>query len=102
MPTGSSNSGGAGQDFHVKPQGVIKSVKGIDDVNDEIKRTFARLKTEGEAVITGSWTGSAADKLNEGWKEWQQGIAKVTSALDQVNRLVEAAAHRFQRADEGG
>jgi WXG100 family type VII secretion target len=102
MATASSNSGGAGQDIHVKPHEVIKSVKGIDDVNDEIKRTFAKLKAEGEAVITGSWTGSAADKLNEGWQEWQQGIAKVTRALDQANRLVEAAAGRFQRADEGG
>lgn len=92
-------SGGAGSDFSIEHQGVITSVKGIDDINDEIKKTFAQLKTEGDAVIAGSWTGSAADKLNEGWQEWQEGITKVTAALDLINRAVETAAQRFQRAD---
>ena len=93
--------GGSGRDFHIDIQGVITSVQGIDDVNAEIKAAFKQLKTEGENVITGSWTGSAASKLNEGWQEWQDGVAKIIGALDQVNQVVASAARTFHRADQG-
>lgn len=94
-------SAGGGSDFQINPQGVITSAQGIDDVNAEIKKAFTRLKAEGDAVITGSWTGSAADKLSEGWREWQDGVDKITTALARVNELVASAARTFQRADQG-
>lgn len=88
--------------LRVDPQGVISSLKGIDDVTTRLNRDFARLKSEADAVINGSWTGAAADKVQAGWQEWQDGFDKITSALEQVNSLVGQAAHRFHQTDQGG
>lgn len=92
-------SGGPAPQLSIDVPGVITSAKGIDDVNTEIKQAFAQLESEAEAVIKGSWTGAAADKVHDGWREWQDGLSKVTRALDQINGLVAQAAHQFQQAD---
>lgn len=99
MATESGNAGPAPQ-LSVDVAGVITSAKGIDDVNAEIKEAFAQLKREADAVIKGSWTGTAADKVHDGWREWQDGVGKITRALDQVNGLVAHAAQQFQQSDE--
>ena len=87
-------------DIHVPD--VITSAQGIDDVNTEIKAAFEQLKSEGDEVIEGSWTGSAANKLDEGWQQWQQGIHKIIVALEQATGLVAASDNRIQRQDDGG
>jgi WXG100 family type VII secretion target len=101
MATESSGAGPAPQ-LQVQVEGVITSVRNVDDVNTEIKTSFRQLKAEAEAVIKGSWTGAAADKVHEGWQEWQDGLSKICAALDQVNGLVAHAAQRFQQTDQTG
>jgi WXG100 family type VII secretion target len=101
MATGSTGAGPASQ-FEVHAAGVITSLRNVDDVNTEIKTSFRQLKAEADAVIKGSWTGAAADKVHDGWQEWQDGLSKICAALDQVNGLVAQAAQRFQRTDETG
>ncbi|MHA3019632.1 WXG100 family type VII secretion target [Mycobacterium sp. BMJ-28] len=95
-------NGGSDGVLDVHVPGVITSAQGIDDVNTEIKAAFEQLKGEGDEVIEGSWTGTAATKLDEGWQQWQQGIHKIVVALEQATGLVMESANRFQRQDEGG
>lgn len=92
----------SGPPLSVDPQGVITSVKGIDDVAARLNHDFAKLKSEAEAVIKGSWTGAAADKVHAGWHEWQDGFDKITRALEQVTGIVGQAAQRFHQADQAG
>ncbi|WP_205876618.1 WXG100 family type VII secretion target [Mycobacterium camsae] len=91
-----------GPPLSVDPQGVITSVKGIDDVTAQLKKDFSQLKSEAETVIKGSWTGAAADKVHAGWHEWQDGFDKIARALEQVNGIVGQAAHQFHQADQAG
>lgn len=83
--------------LNVHPAEVIGSAQDIDTVNTEIKDAFVRLKSEGDEVVGGSWTGSAADKLDEGWQQWQQGIHKLTLALDDAVRMVVKSAETLGR-----
>ncbi|WP_205877922.1 WXG100 family type VII secretion target [Mycobacterium camsae] len=99
MATESGNAGPV-PELSIDPAGVITAAKSIDEVNTEIEEAFKRLKREAEAVIKGSWTGAAADKVHDGWREWQDGVGKITQALDQVTGLVAQAAHRFEQSDE--
>jgi WXG100 family type VII secretion target len=84
----------------VQPWEVIASANDIDQINMDIKEAFVRLKSKGDEVINGSWTGSAADKLDEGWQQWQEGIHKVVVALEQVTGLVMNAANTFHNTDQ--
>lgn len=93
---------GSGDGLYVHFAGVISSVNDIDAVNTEIKGSFDRLKTEGDDVIDGSWTGTAADKLDEGWQQWQQGLHTIVGALDGVLGLVTAGATAFKTVDGQG
>lgn len=86
--------------LYVQPRDVIASARDIDEVNMDIKDAFMRLKAEGDEVINGSWTGSAASKLDEGWQQWQQGIHKIVVALEHVTGLVIHSANTFQSTDE--
>ncbi|TDZ94263.1 WXG100 family type VII secretion target [Mycobacteroides salmoniphilum] len=99
MAVPGDSSGGV---LYLKYAGVISSVNDIDAVNTEIKGSFNRLKTEGEEVVGGSWTGTAADKLDEGWQQWQRGVHEITGALDGVLGLVTAGANTFKTVDEQG
>lgn len=91
---------GAAPQLQVQVEGVITSLRNVDEVNTEIKTSFRQLKAEAEAVIKGSWTGAAADKVHQGWQEWQDGVGKICAALDQVNELVAHAAHQFRQTDQ--
>jgi WXG100 family type VII secretion target len=91
------SSGGV---FYIRPAEVITSAQDIDELNDDIKEVFLRLKSQGDEVINGSWTGSAASKLDEGWQQWQQGIHKIVVALEQVTGLVIDAAQTFRNTDK--
>lgn len=95
----SADSGGV---LDVRVAEVIASAQGIDDVNTDIKAAFEQLRAEGSEVIEGSWTGSAASRLDEGWQQWQQGVHKIVVALEHATGLVAVSAERFQRQDEGG
>ncbi|WP_423488535.1 WXG100 family type VII secretion target [Mycobacteroides sp. PCS013] len=92
----------SGDALYVQYAGVIGSVNDIDAVNTEIKGSFNRLKTEGDEVVGGSWTGTAADKLDDGWQQWQQGLHTITGALDWVLGQVTGAATTFKTVDEQG
>lgn len=92
---------GPGGVLDVHPNGVIASANDIDEVNAAIKASFARLKSEGDEVINGSWTGAAARKLDEGWQQWQQGIHKIVLALEHTTALVINAANTFEQSDQG-
>ena len=81
----------------VHTAGVIASAKDIDQVNTEIKEAFLRLKSEGQEVIGGSWTGSAATKLDEGWQQWQEGIHTLTRALEEAVAYTIKSAETFKR-----
>lgn len=91
---------GSGDVLYLQYTGVIGSAKDIDDANTAIKTAFERLKTEGDDVIDGSWTGTAADKLDEGWQQWQQGIHKIVNALDHETGHVVKAATALKQASE--
>lgn len=94
--------GGSGDALYIQFAGVISSANDINDVNTEIKGSFHRLKSEGDEVVGGSWTGTAADKLDEGWQQWQQGVHTITGALDWVLGQVTGAASTFKTIDEQG
>ncbi|WP_078314923.1 WXG100 family type VII secretion target [Mycobacterium sp. D16Q16] len=91
---------GSGDVLYLQYAGVIGSAKDIDDANTAIKTLFDRLKTEGDEVVGGSWTGSAASKLDEGWQQWQEGIHKLVLALDQATSWAAAAATSLHEASE--
>lgn len=91
---------GSGDVLYLQYTGVIGSAKDIDDANTAIKTAFERLKTEGDDVIDGSWTGTAASKLDEGWQQWQEGIHKIVTALDHETGLVVKAATALKQASE--
>ncbi|MDO3019347.1 WXG100 family type VII secretion target [Mycobacteroides abscessus subsp. abscessus] len=95
---------GSGSDdaLYLQYAGVISSAQDIDDVNTEIKGAFDRLKTEGDEVVGGSWTGTAASKLDEGWQQWQRGVHEITGALDWVLGQVTGAATTFKTIDDQG
>lgn len=95
-----SDDGGISGVLSVNTDGVIDSAAEIEQVAMALRAEFEKLRAEGDAVIKGSWTGAAADKLDDGWQEWQAGIHKITAALDQATRLVAAAANTFRRLDE--
>lgn len=92
----------SGDGLYVQYAGVIGSANDIENVNTEIKGAFHRLQTEGDEVVGGSWTGSAADKLDEGWQQWQRGVHEITGALDRVLNVVTAGANTFKTVDEQG
>ncbi|GLE57221.1 hypothetical protein NJBCHELONAE_25290 [Mycobacteroides chelonae] len=97
-----TRSSADGDGLAIRVPEVITSAQGIDNVNSDIQNAFNRLKTEGDEVIDGSWTGTAADKLDEGWQQWQQGVYRIVNALEAVNGLVIGSANSFQHADQGG
>lgn len=97
MAASSSGSGGV---LGIRTPDVVTSAQAIDDVNTDIKTAFDALKTEGDEVIEGSWTGTAAAKLDEGWQQWQQGVHKIVVALEHATDLVAQSAKRFQQQDQ--
>lgn len=97
-----ANHGGSGDVLGIRVPEVITSAQGIDDVNSDIKTAFEALKAEGDEVIEGSWTGTAAVKLDDGWQQWQQGVHKIVVALEQATGLVVESANRFQTQDQEG
>lgn len=92
--------GGSGEVLYLRPKEAISSIDDIIGANTDIKHAFIRLQSEGQEVIGGSWTGSAASKLDEGWQQWQDGIHKITASLDGISELAKAAVTSLHQASE--
>lgn len=88
--------------FSSDTPGVLNSAGQISGAAEQIATVFTGLTASGDAVIRGSWTGSAAESLHEGWTQWQQGMRKVIDALDEMSTLVAGAAKTFHAQDQGG
>ncbi|SHQ33959.1 WXG100 family type VII secretion target [Mycobacteroides abscessus subsp. bolletii] len=92
--------GPGGEVLYLRPKEAIGSIDDIIEANTDIKHGFVRLQSEGQEVIGGSWTGSAASKLDEGWQQWQDGIHKITASLDGISELAKVAITSLQQASE--
>ena len=86
----------------ILPPGVLNSVEEMLQTGTAIQAGFKGLRSDGEAVITGSWTGSAANTLNRVWQRWETDFAKHGAEVEHAPDVLARATHQFKRLDEGG
>lgn len=88
--------------FSIFPPGVFSAVEEMLQTGGAIQAEFKALDSDGEAVITGSWTGSAANTIDRAWRRWETDFGKHVRQLEQVPELLANIAHQFKSLDEGG
>lgn len=86
----------------VFPAGVSRSIQQLQQTVAEIQAGFASLRGDGEAVITGSWTGSAANAVDRPWQQWESDFGKHVGHVDQFPEFLAAVVRAFESLDAPG
>lgn len=58
------------------------------------------LKRAVEALLSGGWTGSAADGFAHGWEQWHAGATEVLDALRSMGHLLGNTGRDYDRTDD--
>ena len=89
-------------EFSVFPAGVLRAVEDMLQIGAVMQSEFRALSSDGDAVITGSWTGPAANAIAAVWQPWEADFGKHLAQVEHAPEVLATAAREFENLDSTG
>lgn len=88
------------QELRVVPDEVRQVGRFVYGIAQNLRSALDSAGSEVDAVVSGSWRGSAADEFAVGWSETRDGGAQIFEALTAMAEKLGVTAENYRMVDE--
>ena len=93
------SSSAAAQSVSVVPDDVAAIGRYVYGAAESLRSALSSVDREVDALVSGTWTGSAATTFGQGWHECQDGGGKIIDALTSMAEKLGITATNFRAQD---
>lgn len=73
----------------------------LTEISQDMRTKMQSLQLDMDALLSGGWSGSAANGFAQGWEQWLRGASDVLDALQDMGRLLGDTGANYQTGDTG-
>lgn len=85
--------------FTTELSAMTTAARTIDTIHQDIVAEHDRLQGQVDSLLSGGWTGVAAQQYSTAWQDWCTGMTEILAGLQAESVLIDQARERFAVSD---